>query len=730
MLLALAAAASWARQAELRQIRDQVRQRQEARRKGSHQARLQYPHVDLGQCIGCGTCVAACPEEGVIGIVHGQAQVIHGARCVGHGRCAEECPVGAIAVRLGDLKDRKDIPVLQADLQAPAVPGLYLAGEVTGFALVRTAVQHGISVARGVASRQSEAGSREVEWDLFVVGAGPAGLACTLEAKRLGLRCLTVDQEGLGGTVARYPRRKLVMTQPMELPLWGKLKKNSYEKEELIHIWRQIVDREALGIRYGECFRGAEPDGDGWRVSTDRGVYSTANLCLALGRRGSPRKLGVKGEELHKVHYSLMDARGYGGRRLCVVGGGDSAVEAALGLSEQPGSQVTLSYRKEDFFRLKPRNEARIRQAYASGKVEVLFQSQVLEIEKDRVRFELRQDGNGSVVERPNDEVFIMIGGEPPFQLLEKCGVSFDYEHDDAREPEVDQERGLRWGLLLALVLALSSLGWLFWQFDYYSLPAAERFSHPQHGLLRPSRGFGLIAGVIAAVCILANLSYLARRARSFSFLPGSLRAWMSMHVISGIAALIFGILHGALSQNNGIGSHALTCLVVLAATGSIGRYFYSFIPRAANGGELKLAEVQQQLDRLSRQWDRSHQAVGNELRQRVQELAEQERWKSGLFRKFLAVTLQRRRLARVIRQLSIRAKEEGISGEHLVALTALARQAYRLTLSILFYEELRGLLATWRFFHRWVALFMALILILHVVTAIRYAGILPGETP
>jgi len=199
-----------------------------ARERGSNAARLQHPAIDLSQCIGCGACVRACPEEGVLALMHGQAVVVHGARCVGHGLCAAACPTGAISLTLGDLAKRRDLPALTPELEAVGVPGLFLAGELGGFALVRTAVAQGVAAADGAARRVAGAkpagvavyagGSQAGEngnglLDLLIVGAGPGGLACSLRAKERELHFLAIEQESrLGGTVAGYPRRKMVMT--------------------------------------------------------------------------------------------------------------------------------------------------------------------------------------------------------------------------------------------------------------------------------------------------------------------------------------------------------------------------------------------------------------------------------------------------------------------------------------------------------------------------------------
>lgn len=309
IVLSLAVSVGAYRRIDLARMSRSVEGLAVARERGSRQARLQYPHVDLSRCLGCGTCIQACPENGVLELIHGQAIVVHGAQCVGHGLCAAECPTGAIQVVLGDVEKRRDIPALTDGFEVPRSPGLFLAGEVTGYALIRTALQHGAMIAGEVARRvhtktngQNVKNGSEDLWDLCIVGAGPAGLACSLEAKAQGLRFVTIDQDSLGGTVAKYPRRKLVMTQPVQLPIYGKLGKTSYEKEELIEIWKRVADEQELPIWTGVRFEGVERKKDGsFEVRTSSGPVYAKNVCLALGRRGTPRTLGVPGEDLPKV---------------------------------------------------------------------------------------------------------------------------------------------------------------------------------------------------------------------------------------------------------------------------------------------------------------------------------------------------------------------------------------------------------------------------------------------
>jgi len=726
VVLGLAVGAMLAKRTEELATRATVRGMAAARERGTAQARLQYPHVDLSRCLGCATCVAACPEEGVLDMSHGQAVVVHGARCVGHGRCADECPTGAIVVRLGDISDRRDIPVLTEGLEAHGVRGLFLAGEVTGFALIRTAIEHGRAVASEVARRLQ--GERKSDGlDLCIVGAGPAGIACSLEAKSQGLSFVLLDQEELGGTVAKYPRRKLVMTQPVELPLVGRLAKTSYSKEELLEMWHDLAQEHELPLRPGVKLRGLKRGASGdFVVETDAGEIGARNVCLALGRRGTPRKLGVPGEGRSKVAYSLIDACSYQGRRVLVVGGGDSAIEAALGLAEQPGNRVTLSYRRDSFSRIRPRNEQRIVDARRDGSVEVLFESQVVAIEEGSVLLNVREDGDcgGGARMLENDEVFVMIGGEPPFPLLESCGVTFDPSLRE--EPEtLDSGRGSLVGpLATALTGALLALAFVVVFRDYYALDALERARHGLDPWLRSSGKLGLPIGIGAAVFVLANLTYLLRRSGRIGQRFGKLSTWMSTHVVTGVLALVFALLHAAMQPGHTVGGHALLGLCVLVTTGAIGRWFYSFVPRAANGRELALVEVQGRLASLAGDWDRANPDFANRLRAEIERLIGGRTWSGSFLARLAELLRARRRVRRVVAELVLDARKAGLAPEHIAELRRLSAEAQRAALTAAHYEDVRGLLATWRYLHRWVALLMVLLVTAHIVTALRYSGV------
>jgi thioredoxin reductase (NADPH) len=395
----------------------------EAQSLGLNRPHSQYPLIDMSLCIGCSSCVEACPEEDVLGIVFGRATVINGQRCVGHGFCETACPVGAIKIGLGDIKTRPDIPITDENCQTN-VQGVYIAGELGGLSLIRNAIEQGQKVVTHIAQNLRRKQTND-EYDVIIIGAGPAGMSASLSAIKHTLRYLTLDQQGPGGTILQYPRQKLVMTQPVEIPLYGRLKLEEYSKESLLDIWQEVAKKHNVNVHCGEKVEHVTIKNDLFEVISSTGRYLAANVVLATGRRGTPRKLGVPGEELPKTLYQLVDAHSYQNCNILIVGGGDTAVEAAVGLGRQGGNKINVSYRQGKFARVKKKNEDRINTLIAEKKVRPIFFSNVLEIRDKTVLLRVGDDEN---LEIPNDYVFILAGGEPPFKMLQEIGVAFGGE--------------------------------------------------------------------------------------------------------------------------------------------------------------------------------------------------------------------------------------------------------------------------------------------------------------
>jgi putative YpdA family bacillithiol system oxidoreductase len=423
----------------------------EAMEKGKFRSdgpQAQHPHIDATNCIGCAACTNVCPEGDVLAMLGGKAVIVNGYKCIGHSLCAEACPVGAITMVMASPSMGADMARLTPQFET-TIKNLFIVGELGGLALIKNAINQGRDCIDNIANRINAMGARRSAPDLFdvlIVGAGPAGISASLRAIEKKLTYLAVDEGEMGGTVAKYPRQKLVMTTPVEFPMHGKFKKMELSKEELLAFWNKVLQRADFKLRQGEKVEDVKKGEDGiFTVVTTKNQYRSHAVILAIGKGGSPRKLGVKGEELPKVMYRLIETDHYVNKKILVVGGGDSAVEAAMGLAYQVGNNVTLSYRKEAFSRIKERNAQRIADCMRKGKVKVIFNSAPIEFKQNSVVL----DVNGKLQEIPNDSVWIFAGGEPPTAFLKKIGVGFGM-HDmtleaskEAREATLAQKQQL-----------------------------------------------------------------------------------------------------------------------------------------------------------------------------------------------------------------------------------------------------------------------------------------------
>jgi thioredoxin reductase/Pyruvate/2-oxoacid:ferredoxin oxidoreductase delta subunit len=384
--------------------------------------------VRADMCVGCGTCVDVCPEPGALRLVDKLATVDLDL-CKGHGNCATACPVSAIVISTGGSAQRVEVPDLTHDFET-SVPGLFVVGELGGRGLIKNAVNEGklavehiakvvaTETRRGAASTRGDVAGTAA-YDLIIVGSGPAGLSAGLESLHSGLNYLILEQGTLADTIAQYPRKKVLFAEPLRVPLYGDLWIADASKESLLQVWQTVIARTGLQVTTGQRVEDVVREGDVFRVRTAAAEFRGKRVVLAMGRRGTPRRLGVPGEDLDKVFYDVVEMEAFAGQRVLVVGGGDSAIETALGLAHQPKTAVTLSYRGGAFERAKERNRDRIAQAAAAGKVELLMESQVREIRRDVVVL----DHQGLVRLVPNDVTVIRIGGEAAYPFLQRIGV-------------------------------------------------------------------------------------------------------------------------------------------------------------------------------------------------------------------------------------------------------------------------------------------------------------------
>jgi thioredoxin reductase/ferredoxin len=384
-----------------------------------------HPVIDINECINTGACIIACPEQDILGVLNGKATTVNASRCIGHGACFHACPTEAISLCIGTEKRGVELPHVNEKFETN-IHGIYIAGELGGMGLIKNAVEQGKQAVDNIAKSISK--KHQAAYDLLIVGAGPAGISASLNAKKHGLNAITFEQDSLGGTVFTFPRSKIVMTNPMDLPLFGKVKLNETNKAKLLDVWVSALQKNDIKIQENTKVESITQDNNHFIVKTNTGQQLTAqNVLLSIGRRGTPRKLNIQGEELPKVAYRLLEPEEIENKKILVVGGGDSAVESAMLLADQ--NEVILSYRKEGFQRIKQKNQERINEYTESNKIKMLFNTHLTKIEMDTVSISFN---DGKVDEFANDLVYIFAGGELPTQFLQKIGLHITKKHGEA----------------------------------------------------------------------------------------------------------------------------------------------------------------------------------------------------------------------------------------------------------------------------------------------------------
>ncbi|WP_437963088.1 NAD(P)-binding domain-containing protein [Sorangium sp. So ce260] len=419
-------------------------------------ARVRLPRIDTTTCLGCYACVDACPYD-VLAVEKYVAVVARPEACCGLTLCEQRCPNGSLTIEGGaPIADR---PRLGDDLGSLDVPGLYLAGDITGLPLIKNAIHQGAHAATRAAEDLRRAGARGPGLDLIIVGAGPAGISAALRAKELGLSFEVIEQGSVAQSIQSFPRGKLVFDQPLDLPMTGKLWLKESTKEELLSHWLRVVRKERLPIlqdtrmvsvaRLGDADaravtepREAPP---GFVVVTEprdggpRTERRARRVLLALGQRGSPRRLPfeLSAEVEGRVYYHLADARSLAGSRVLIVGLGDVAMEAAIALSRQPATEVTVVYRGGGFRRGKTRNIEEIRRLAAASRLSLRFETDVAALAVDpRGALVATLASPSGALAHPCDAVLVLIGSIPPWSALRAAGVRPTAEPSDRSRPD------------------------------------------------------------------------------------------------------------------------------------------------------------------------------------------------------------------------------------------------------------------------------------------------------
>jgi thioredoxin reductase (NADPH) len=397
-----------------------------AKEEGLYEPVSLHPVIDENSCIRTGACIAACPEKDIIGIKDGKATTINASKCIGHGACFHACPTQAITLVIGTDTRGVDLPHINQNFETN-VDGIFIAGELGGMGLIKNAVEQGRQAVENIVKSLRKA--HQATFDLVIVGAGPAGISASLTAKKHNLNFITLEQDTLGGTVFTFPRQKIVMTSAMDLPLYGKVKLFETSKPALLDLWNAALQKNGIAVQENSKVDTIEKSEGFFVVKTFHGdQITTKTVLLTIGRRGTPRKLGIEGETLEKVAYRLLEPEDISNKNILVVGGGDSAIESALLLANQ--NKVTLTYRSEAFSRLKTKNTENIKLAMDNGSVKVMFNTNPQRINKDSVV--LITANHGEEIYLENDLVYIFAGGELPVEFLRKAGINISKKFGEA----------------------------------------------------------------------------------------------------------------------------------------------------------------------------------------------------------------------------------------------------------------------------------------------------------
>ncbi len=689
---------------------------EQARASGRGQPPTLHPVIDLDKCIGSLSCLSVCPEGDILGVIDGKAALIDPSACIGHGRCALECGVDAITLVMGTETRGIDLPELSESFETSR-PGVYIVGELGGMGLIKNAFTQGVQLTEHLGQVMSAGGGGVT--DVVVVGAGPAGLATALGLKKAGLSFRVLEQESIGGTIAAYPRQKLVMSERVSLPLYGKFGRAELSKEELLEEFERAIAQEELAIEVGTKVQKIDGEDGAFVVHTSRGAVRARKVVLAVGRRGSPRKMGVPGEDHGKVTYRLIDPTQYAGKRVLVVGGGDAALEAAVQLAQETDADVSLSYRGAELGRAREANRRRFQDLVSKRRIRALMASTMVEVRPEAVILSTEK----GQVSLGNDYVIACLGGELPTDFLAANGVSMrQYKGEalrgSARPGErsakelAEDEKRRRFALgLFVLGAAIVGVLALVGQ-DYYHLPLAARRAHPAHAFLKPAGPWGHGVGIVATLVMMSNFLYSVRK--RWGRLKGfrSIRGWLTFHQFVGFMSPLVIAFHAAFQSNNLLATLTTLSLFTVVATGVVGRFLYGLVPSGASHQD-ELAELTARYEALKAKTGSGlHEAVTDEFEVSevftvVTEVPVENTFLEFVVHRPLRWLRELRRVRGVRSRFSSAGAFDRFERD--------VKDLNRLRVQVKFYRTLKRLMSVWRVLHVVLAVSLVLMIAGHI---------------
>jgi thioredoxin reductase (NADPH) len=372
-----------------------------------------YPAINRAACIGCGSCVQSCREKDVLAVIQGKSTLVNPLACRCRGDCERNCLTGALKLVEYGKKLKVRIPWTDEYYQSN-IAGIYIVGSLTGAGLIKEAINQGRAAVNHIMKGVFPPDLPKI----MVIGAGPAGLSATLSCRKFGLPVICFEKDLAANTIRNFPKKKILMAEPVEMPIVGPLWVGDATREKLLEAWEGILLKSGACITTASRLEKIEKKDGHFQVTVSGKPFFCDKVILALGSRGVPRKLGVPGEDGANVFYNLLETDEFTGSAVTVIGAGDSSIEAALALQKND-CRVTMLVRGGGFPKAKARNQERIGQASAAGKIRVYFNSQPLQIGADFITF----TAAGVTQREKNDAVFVMVGGELPFELLESVGI-------------------------------------------------------------------------------------------------------------------------------------------------------------------------------------------------------------------------------------------------------------------------------------------------------------------